>query len=183
MVELEVLSIVRDIVAILGVVGGFTYYVMTVKASQRTQKQNLETRHAQLFMQFFDRYNTIENNLNFNMLLDIKWTDFEDYHKNISLGENKDRQARIDKTLGQYEAIGVLVEEGFIDVRILANYMGSDILQIYEKFSPIFEEYRARLPNWLVYNKFDYLYKEIKKLRPDTPKYSDTLLSQLLSKQ
>ena len=46
MVDLAALSMVRDIVAILGVVGGFTYYVMTVRASQRNQRHQLETRQA-----------------------------------------------------------------------------------------------------------------------------------------
>jgi len=35
MVDTAVLTMVKDIVTILGVIGGFTYYVMTVRASQR----------------------------------------------------------------------------------------------------------------------------------------------------
>jgi hypothetical protein len=45
------ISMVRDLVAIFGVLAGFTYYVLTVRNSQKMQKMQLETRQAQLFMQ------------------------------------------------------------------------------------------------------------------------------------
>ena len=47
---------IRDLVAIFGVIAGFTYYVMTVRNSQRMQQMTLETRQAQLFMQVYDRW-------------------------------------------------------------------------------------------------------------------------------
>ena len=64
------LSTIRDLVAIFGVIAGFSYYVLTVRANQRNQEiamknqelmlkaqqQTVETRQAQLFMQV---YNTI----------------------------------------------------------------------------------------------------------------------------
>jgi len=52
------LQMVRDVVAIFGVIAGFTYYVLTVRSSQRTQRQQLETRQAQLFMQLYRLYDT-----------------------------------------------------------------------------------------------------------------------------
>jgi len=48
--------VIRDLVAIFGVIAGFTYYVMTVRNSQRMQQMTLETRQAQLFMQVYDRW-------------------------------------------------------------------------------------------------------------------------------
>jgi len=67
MVDPTVLTMVRDIVAILGVIGGFTYYVMTVRSSQRNQtlslkaqEQALETRQAQLFMYIYDKWSSRE---------------------------------------------------------------------------------------------------------------------------
>ena len=45
------LSVVRDLGAIFGVIAGFTCYVLTVKNKQENQRQQLETRQAQLYMQ------------------------------------------------------------------------------------------------------------------------------------
>ena len=58
MVDPVTLQMVRDVVAIFGVIAGFTYYVLTVRSSQRTQRQQLETRQAQLFMQLYRLYDT-----------------------------------------------------------------------------------------------------------------------------
>ena len=51
----------RDLIAIFGVVVGFTYYVMTVRNSQRMQKTQLNTRQARLFMQLLIIYDTRES--------------------------------------------------------------------------------------------------------------------------
>ena len=42
------LSIIRDCIAIFGVLAGFSYYVLTVRANQRNMKQTLETRQISL---------------------------------------------------------------------------------------------------------------------------------------
>ncbi len=48
------LSVVRDLVAIFGVIAGFGYYVLTVRNNQENQRQQLETRQAQLYMQVYN---------------------------------------------------------------------------------------------------------------------------------
>ncbi len=48
------LSVVRDLVAIFGVIAGFGYYVLTVRNKQENQRQQLETRQAQLYMQVYN---------------------------------------------------------------------------------------------------------------------------------
>ena len=61
------LSIIRDLVAIFGVIAGFSYYVLTVRANQRNQELalkaqqlQLETRQAQLLMQVYNKFDTKE---------------------------------------------------------------------------------------------------------------------------
>ncbi len=46
--------------AIFGVIAGFTYYVLTVRNSQRMQQLQIETRKAQLYMQLFMRITSEE---------------------------------------------------------------------------------------------------------------------------
>jgi hypothetical protein len=43
------LSVVRDLVAIFGVIAGFIYYVLTVRDNQKNQQMQLETRQAPAF--------------------------------------------------------------------------------------------------------------------------------------
>ena len=62
------LSVIRDLVAIFGVIAGFSYYVLTVRNAQRTrdltlkaQEQAVETRQLQLFMQLYEKTLAKEN--------------------------------------------------------------------------------------------------------------------------
>ena len=145
------------------------YYINTLRNAQKAQELQIETRQAQLFMQLWDRYNTVENNKNINMVQSLEWTDFEDYHNNIRSNEDPDFRARIDKTFGMFEGLGVLVEEGFIDPGILAKYVSGNVIDLWERFGPIIVEYRRRTGYPNIYNKMEYLYGEMKKLRPDYP--------------
>lgn len=42
MVDLTMLQVVRDLVAIFGVIAGFSYYVLTVRNAQRTRELALK---------------------------------------------------------------------------------------------------------------------------------------------
>lgn len=66
------LSVIRDLVAIFGVIAGFSYYVMVV----RNQK---ETRQAQLFMQLFQTYVTKEWMTDNWELMTMEWDDLKDF--------------------------------------------------------------------------------------------------------
>jgi hypothetical protein len=59
------LSTIRDLVAIFGVIAGFSYYVITVRTNQRNQQNQLETRQAQLFWNIYDKFETRENSERF----------------------------------------------------------------------------------------------------------------------
>ena len=70
------LSLIRDFVAIFGVIAGFSYYVLTVRANQRNQQHQLETRRAQLYMTLF---NTINNQNLWKHVVEIRQYEYTDY--------------------------------------------------------------------------------------------------------
>ena len=61
MIDPTTVSMIRDLVAIFGVIAGFTYYVLTVKNTRKNQQLQLETRQAQLFMQIFQEFSSVDN--------------------------------------------------------------------------------------------------------------------------
>jgi len=78
------LSIIRDLVAIFGVIAGFSYYVLTVRTNQKnqeislkSQQLNVETRQAQMFMQIFQRFQEPDFIEQYNTLMGLKWKDAE----------------------------------------------------------------------------------------------------------
>ena len=120
------LSVVRDLVAIFGVIAGFSYYVLTVRNAQRNQQHQLETRQAQLFMQIYDRFTTKEFQLDYRTLaVSDDWTDYDDFIQNIRGLENVETSNPIAVTLTYFEGLGVLVEEGLIDVNLVAKLLSA----------------------------------------------------------
>jgi hypothetical protein len=81
------LSVIRDLVAIFGVIAGFSYYVLTVRNNQKNQElslkaqqQTLETRQAQLLMQIYDKVNNKEFTRDWAEINYFwKWKDSKEY--------------------------------------------------------------------------------------------------------
>ena len=62
-----------------------------------------------------------------------------------------------------FEGLGVLVKKEFIEIGLVHDFLGSVIIQAWEKMGPVFLESR-KINNTKLWNEFEYLYNEIKKL-------------------
>ena len=65
---------VRDIVTILGVIGGFTYYVMTVRATQKNQQLSS-------IYDIMSVYRDEKMYRQYNESLNYEWTDYDDFDR------------------------------------------------------------------------------------------------------
>lgn len=65
------LQMARDVVAIFGVIAGFTYYLMTMR------NQN-KTRQAQLLMGPYEAYRSPESRNQWSEIINQEWDDFDD---------------------------------------------------------------------------------------------------------
>ena len=75
------LSLIRDFVAIFGVIAGFSYYVLTVR-------NQIKTRQAQLFYSLnrdFTEYNSWLRN---RELFYMEWDDYDDFEKKFGSNTN-----------------------------------------------------------------------------------------------
>jgi hypothetical protein len=79
MIDLAMLQVARDLVAIFGVIVGFTYYVIVVRNSQKMQQLQLETRKAQLYMQLFMRITSDEFVKKSIDLLKLEYDDVDEF--------------------------------------------------------------------------------------------------------
>ena len=66
------LSVIRDLVAIFGVIAGFTYYVLTVRNQNRT-------RQAQQLMNLYESYRSIESRRQSLEIQSWKYKDLDDF--------------------------------------------------------------------------------------------------------
>jgi len=149
------LTLVKDVVTIVGVIAGLTYYIMSVRNQNRT-------RQAQLFMQVYSKWTDNEFNENYNSIMNREWQDFDEWRQKYGRVNNPKENA-IDKTVGQYfEGIGILVKKGLIDIELVDDMMSGLILGWWEKNKSRIIEVREywNAPNILEWA--EYLANEVK---------------------
>ena len=100
------LSVIRDLVAIFGVLAGFSYYVMTVRSqqknqeiSQKNQELTLETRQAQLFMNIFNNFSSKGYQKDLENILAWEYDNYEDFFAKYGADVNPDDHSIFDHNL------------------------------------------------------------------------------------
>ena len=182
MVDLAMLQVVRDLVAIFGVIAGFSYYVMTVRNAQKTrelslkaqeltlkaQEQALETRQAQLYMNLYATYHSPEfRELLYKIMFHQEWKDYDEWKEKYG-EENYQELVAFGSVMGYFNGLGLLVRKGLIDVDTVYELLSSFVLWVWEKHLPIVQVKRdeSNRPFW---NEFEYLYNEIMKIDQQHP--------------
>jgi len=160
------LSVIRDLVAIFGVIAGLSYYVLTVRNNQRNQQLQLETRQAQLFMPIYNKFSELDQMKLMNRLWSIKWIDYDDFVEKYGepFSEEADTEvyASIWSACNYYEGIGVLVKRGLIESSLVDDLISGSIIRTWEEFGTIILEIRVRNNYPQMYEWFEYLYNEVK---------------------
>jgi len=118
MVEVT-LTLVKDIVTIVGVIAGFTYYVLTVQATRKNQKHQLETRQAQLFMQIFSLWNNKDFWRDYNDIMNADDPTPDQYTNRYDDPEMRAKWLHVG---GLFEGVGSLLHKGFINPVIVSDY-------------------------------------------------------------
>ena len=75
------LSLIRDLVAIFGVIAGFSYYVLTVRMNQRTMRLNLTNNLIQQMTNDEFLSKTLE-------LGYMEWENYDDFEKKYGSDTN-----------------------------------------------------------------------------------------------
>jgi hypothetical protein len=158
------LGMIRDLVAIFGVVAGFSYYVLTVRNSQRTQQLQLETRQAQLFTQLYNRFQSIEFHRQFNEIMEWEFKDLDEFLEKYGSEKNPEAFAMRGSVGAYFEGMGVLVKRGLIDVTITDDLVSGVIIRFWNQLGPIYIGLRERL-NYPQFAEWtEYLYNQIRQI-------------------
>ena len=158
------LSTIRDLVTIFGVIAGFSYYVLTVRNTQRNQKQTLETRQAQLLMNIMNTFRSTEFRKQWHVLENLEWTDFNDfmekYHKDVEV------MTSWTSIMTFFEGVGVMVKNQLIDISLIYSLMAISIQITWERYETLIMGDRELFKQYSVaWDEFEYLYNEIMKYR------------------
>jgi len=169
MVDLAMLQVVRDLVAIFGVIAGFTYYVMTVRNNNKARKtQQLLLLHQRWFEKETQR-DLIELN-------EMEWDDYDDFLEKYDSAVNPDNFSKRTFLWNYMDGLGYLLSQNLIDIESVYYLMSGFVPEfMWRKWEPILIERRKRYNNPDLYIWFEYLANEIKKMRVKRGLASETI--------
>ena len=162
MIQIEYLALV---LTGLGLTASILYYAMVLKNANKTQKLTLESRNLQLFMQMYQEMSTPENLKRWSDLMNFEWDDFDDYMRKYSLEANEEAYLKRSSVLRRYNTMGLLVRDNHLDSELLYDYVGDQVLMMWEKQGPFLVEYRVRYGRPELLQWFDYLADEMRKVK------------------
>jgi len=155
-------SVIRDLVAIFGVIAGFSYYVLTVRNAQKA-------RRTDTFMRLYQSRHQPETHRRYWKLIRLEWDDFEDFMQKYGPEANPEIAALRTSLWSEYDGIGMLVQDNMVDLETVHRMLFQGIVGIWYKYEAIIKGLREMEngpgPNY--YENFEYIATELIKLRKE----------------
>ncbi len=142
MIELTTLQAVREVVTIVGVIAGLSYYITTVRNQNRA-------RQIQIIrgIEFFETEVSFFN---------WEFGDFDDFLSKYGREANPEGWDELSSWFRKLEELGVYVKEGSLDIRMIYLLQGGNITKTWELLKVLSKEYRIRnnRPRWFIEAEF-----------------------------
>jgi hypothetical protein len=160
MIELSTLQAVREIVTIVGVIAGLSYYFLTVQNANKARKIQLINRSAQYGQNMELSIISLE-------LLEMQWEDYDDFVRKYDSTVNHDNYAKRNMVFSGMREIGFELAEDVVDIETVYKMLdgGHGQIQMWNKFWPIFMKQREVYNDPTRYQWFEYLVTELIKER------------------
>ncbi len=159
MINPATVSMIRDIVAIFGVIAGFSYYVLTVRNAQKTREMALEAQKTQIFLQIYGTITPelVDRVMNMNLW---KFTDYDDF-----MTKYGELYGEWESVLQRYNGMGLLALKGQVDLDNIYKLLTLPILGLWRNFEGIIKHRRELYDIPDLYDGIEYLYNEMMKRR------------------
>ena len=137
---------------------------MILNNQQKSQRQTLETRQAQLFMQIYNRLTYSDFTEKWNEVLNYEWKNHDDFINKYGQKNNPKSFSKIQSVELFFEGIGVLVSRDLIEISLVDDVMSTFVLMYWRKYGEIAEETRTKfnIPQYAEWT--EYLYDEVRKV-------------------
>ena len=158
MAEPFTLQTLLTYLTLISVPVGVFYHIMTLRNTRRNQELQLESRQAQMFMQVFQEDIIHRGPHGLMDLLDWEFSDADDFDAKYGREVNPEAYKSYSYWTNYMEGMGVMVREGYINIRLIALLSSGAVKSLWRKFQPLIYEERERhnWPRWGV--EFEYLY-------------------------
>ena len=162
------LELVAFVLTGLSIIASLVYYANVLSNAYKTQRMQLETRQAQLFMQLDNRYRDETRGLDIDKSL--LYVEIESFEEFMRMYETEECFVKSVQALGGfYENVGVMVKEGYIPIRLVALMWGGMTRRYWEKLEPFFHELREVRGFPRAWAETEYLYHELMKYIEEHP--------------
>jgi hypothetical protein len=148
---------IRDLVAIFGVIAGFSYYVLTVRNAQRSQRMAEESRQIQVISSYFlseGDYRTIIE------LMNMEWKDYDEFERKYGSDNNPGNYAKRQYIWNQFNNIGYMLKNDLLERKGTFELMHALPIVMWAKFGDVIKEIRRRYNQPLTSIHFEYLAEE-----------------------
>ena len=154
------------IVPILALTTSILYYALNLRASNKTQQLQLETRQTQLFMNLYETYRSPEFRKVQMKIQTLEYTDFRDFWSKYGRDSNPDFWAEWFSVAAFYNGIGVLVRRNMLDINLVEELLSNIVIHSWEMMGDIILEWRKVIVTDMerrydMLHGFEYLYNEI----------------------
>jgi len=164
MVDLAEIQAAYYMVAATGVLVAAIYYVMTLRTTQTNMKQTLETRQAQFMMQLNENMTNVEVMKRHIELMNMEWTDLDDFEKKYGTGTNIDAAAKRWSFWWRFGFIGDLLQRNLVDREWLHESFSSIVIPHWFKWEPLIKQTRKLINTPSFGSNFEYLAQEMMKM-------------------
>ena len=101
-------------------------------------RRDVDTRKANLYMSlnrwgFSQQYMKYLIEVNFKE----KWRTWAEYEDRYGLGEDPEEEAKVYEVMGFCQTLGILVNEGMLDPKLIFRHFGPNIIMIWQRLEPI----------------------------------------------
>jgi hypothetical protein len=157
LVDLALLQSVSYIAGALGVCVAAVYYVMTLRVQQKNMRETILNRRAAFAVNMLQSTSTEEGQLRLNEVLEMQWTNFEDWMKKYDSSTNPQLAAKRGALWSTFNFTGLMYKSGVIDLDSLSTISQWVILLTWLKFKPVIEAYRGQQLPKDAYSEWEYL--------------------------
>jgi hypothetical protein len=163
MAEPVSLQTVLTYLTLISVPVGVFYHIMTLRNTRKNQELQLETRQAQMFMQIYNQLNDAGLQNALQKVLPININNYKEFEELFSrdTAEGLENLAALDRIVGYYEGVGVLVKEGLLDIKYVALLICGMTILLWEKWGPYAKDIRKYFGSKRWASEWEYLYNEL----------------------
>lgn len=161
-------SLIYGAIQTIGVLIGVMIAVIEIRHMRQTRDTELETRQAQLFMQFYDQFRTRDFQREWTDITRIwEWRDYDEFVEKYGPQTNPEAYSSMMSVGNYFDGVGMLVRRKLIDMSFVEEMFSTHIIVFWRKIAPIIKEARERQltphapPRPHIWEMVEYLYDEV----------------------